>query len=165
MRQGFGARPPPSWMADARPPPPGYICYRCGKQGHHIQACPTIGDPSFDNRPKLKKTTGIPKMFLKAVEQEDAPAGTMVTMDGDFVVARPNEEAWAKLSVPKRAREVQEVKTPMEFQCESCHSLLRDAVTTPCCRTNYCDDCNNFFTKVSEIFLLMSRGAPSAELA
>jgi protein MPE1 len=81
------------WQAEQKPPPPGYICYRCGKQGHHIQFCPTIGDPNFDNKPKLKKTTGIPKMFLKTVENADEnnTQGLMVTQDGSFVIARPNE--------------------------------------------------------------------------
>lgn len=33
--------------------------------GHYINYCPTNGDPSFD---KVKKSTGIPKIFLKPVE-------------------------------------------------------------------------------------------------
>ena len=26
-----------------RPPPPNYICYRCGQKGHWIKLCPTNG--------------------------------------------------------------------------------------------------------------------------
>ena len=48
-----------------------------------------MGNADFDNRPKLKKTTGIPKMFLKTVETRDA-AG-MVTETGELVIAQPNE--------------------------------------------------------------------------
>ena len=32
-------------------PPSGYICNRCGKAGHHLQACPTNLDPAFDRPP------------------------------------------------------------------------------------------------------------------
>jgi len=63
--------------------------------GHYINVCPTIGNDSFD-RPKLKRTTGIPKMFLKTVEDKsgDGPPpreGVMVTGDGELVVVHPNE--------------------------------------------------------------------------
>ncbi|KAL2060965.1 hypothetical protein VTL71DRAFT_9017 [Oculimacula yallundae] len=33
------------------PPPPGYICNRCGKKGHHLQVCPTNLDPAYDRPP------------------------------------------------------------------------------------------------------------------
>jgi protein MPE1 len=69
----------------------GYICFRCGKSGHYLNMCPTNGDVAFDG-PRLKKTTGIPKMFLKTVKREDAEGkNVMVTADGDLVVAQPNE--------------------------------------------------------------------------
>lgn len=73
------------WAASERPMPAGYVCYRCGKQGHHIQACPTIGDPEFDNRARFKKTTGIPRIFLKTVQTTSTDpaavdAGVMVNL-------------------------------------------------------------------------------------
>lgn len=113
-----------------KPPPPGYICYRCGQKGpfvvfflasvflpsvrlflahsrlslagHWIQECPTNGDAAYDNRPRIKRTTGIPKSFLTEVsgpsianpDEEDASvnkSGIMVTADGGFVVARPDK--------------------------------------------------------------------------
>ncbi|KAI8923010.1 DWNN domain-containing protein [Entophlyctis helioformis] len=130
---------------DGRPPPAGYICYRCGLKGHYINTCPTIGDKEFDNRPKLKRTTGIPKMFLKTVEQ-GAASGLMVTQTGDLVVATPNDEAWVRMSAQRRtylgvgdAHELAPVLP--EFKCGHCHKLVRDGVTTPCCRSNYCDEC------------------------
>lgn len=111
-----------------KPPPSGYICYRCGQKGeplrasariqracltsrslppgHWIQECPTNNDPAYDNRPRIKRTTGIPKSFLMEVnrpapgtkddeeEGEDGvngvKAGVMITADGGFVVARPD---------------------------------------------------------------------------
>ncbi len=95
------------------PPPPGYICYRCLGKGkdvqhssgcitvaqhinactridHFINDCPTNGNAEFD-KPKLKRTTGIPKAFLVKVEQTERDRGNvMVTTTGDLVVAAPN---------------------------------------------------------------------------
>ncbi|KAK3064604.1 Protein mpe1, partial [Teratosphaeriaceae sp. CCFEE 6253] len=48
-----------------KPLPPGYTCHRCGEKGHWIQACPTNNDPTFDGRPKFRRTTGIPRSMLK----------------------------------------------------------------------------------------------------
>lgn len=70
--------------------------------GHWIQECPTNGDAAFDNRPRIKRTTGIPKSFLTEVagpsvanpDEEDTSvnkSGIMVTADGGFVVARPDK--------------------------------------------------------------------------
>ena len=81
-----------SAMEPVKPPPPGYTCFRCGEKGHFINACPTIGDKEFDNKPKIKKATGIPSMFLKAITNKDSFEGAMmVTQDGDLVQAVPNE--------------------------------------------------------------------------
>lgn len=60
--------------------------------GHWIQDCPTNNDRDFDNKPRIKRTTGIPRSFLKSV---DSPAGqlssgVMVTPEGGFVVAQPD---------------------------------------------------------------------------
>lgn len=69
--------------------------------GHWIQECPTNSDPTFNDRPRIKRTTGIPKSFLTTVEgpQGDSSAdgtqpgasGVMVTAEGGFVVARPDK--------------------------------------------------------------------------
>lgn len=61
--------------------------------GHWIQDCPTNDDREYDNRPRVKRTTGIPRSFLKAVEvTNDGPIakGVMVTPEGGFVVAEPD---------------------------------------------------------------------------
>jgi hypothetical protein len=60
--------------------------------GHWIQDCPTNDDREFDNRPRIKRTTGIPRSFLKAVDisADSAPQGIMVTPEGGFVVAQPD---------------------------------------------------------------------------
>ena len=76
-----------------RPPPNTYVCYRCGKKGEHwIQFCPTNNDKSFEPI-GIKKTTGIPRSFLKTVESDtlQSKKGVMVTQDGNLVVATTNE--------------------------------------------------------------------------
>ncbi|GAA6007885.1 hypothetical protein JCM11491_006524 [Sporobolomyces phaffii] len=149
-----------------KPPPPGYICYRCGQKGHWIQDCPTNGDAAYENRPRIKRTTGIPKSFLTEVAGPgpktgedgdgddgiagnglvmDHKSGVMVTADGGFVVARPDNASWfahrartANLS----ASDVQNLApTDPDLTCPICSKLLRDAVLTPCCSTSFCDEC------------------------
>ncbi|KAJ1330150.1 hypothetical protein BSLG_009680 [Batrachochytrium salamandrivorans] len=107
-------------------------------RGHYINMCPTIGDKEFDNRPKLKRTTGIPKMFLKTIEIKDPSSGIMVTQTGEFVVATPNDEAWVRQAAQRRthvgAGDVYEMAPVLAgFECRICEKLLRDAVTTSCC--------------------------------
>ncbi|KAN0063169.1 Protein mpe1 [Thecaphora frezii] len=131
-----------------RPPPNGYVCFRCGQKGHWIQECPTNDDRDFDNRPRFKRTTGIPKSMLKTVEQptdEQKQAGVMVTPDGSYVVAQPDSETWRKNRVRSKlltqSDVYQSVPTDSSLACPLCSKLLRDAVQTPCCSTRYCEEC------------------------
>jgi len=132
---------------ESKPLPPGYICHRCSKKGHWIQDCPTNDDREFDNRPRIKRTTGIPRSFLKAVDisADSAPQGIMVTPEGGFVVAQPDSAAWQR----QRARpsgltgaEVRE-KPPSDtsLSCPICTRLFRDAMKTPCCSKTFCEEC------------------------
>ncbi|KAJ9476863.1 Protein MPE1 [Pseudozyma hubeiensis] len=138
----------PQQQVPDRPPPVGYVCFRCGKPGHWIQDCPTNDDKDFDNRPRFKRTTGIPKSMLKTVEQptdEDHRAGVMLTADGTYVVARVDQESWRKNRVrtkPLTQSDVyQSPPTDNSLACSLCSKLLRDAVVTPCCKTKYCEEC------------------------
>lgn len=151
VRRGGPPRPMttqrPPHLAD-RPPPNGYVCFRCGKPGHWIQECPTNDDKDFDNRPRFKRTTGIPKSMLKTVEQptdEDHRAGVMLTADGTYVVAQVDSESWRKNRVrtkPLTQSDVyQSTPTNTALACPLCSKLLRDAVKTPCCGTKYCEEC------------------------
>jgi len=61
--------------------------------GHWIQDCPTNNDREFDHRPRIKRTTGIPRSMLKAVENPnngEMTQGVMVTPEGGYVVAQPD---------------------------------------------------------------------------
>ena len=62
-------------------------------RGHWIQDCPTNNDREFDNKPRIKRTTGIPRSFLKAVDNPSGARigqGVMVTPEGGYVVAQPD---------------------------------------------------------------------------
>ncbi len=144
-------RPPPSKIQNEgrfnapedngfqRPVPAGYICYRCGQRGHYITNCPTLGDAEWDNKPRLKRTTGIPRMFLQTVTQPGKDGkGAMVTEEGAFVVMKSNDDAWSALN---KKRGVQE-DVPKELECRLCKGLLRDPTSVKCCKdVYYCDEC------------------------
>jgi len=85
--------------APDRPTPPGYVCFRCGAKGHWIQDCPTNDNREWDDKPRLKRTTGIPKSMLQTIEAPKGPdgqnlsvlpEGIMITPDGEYVRAAPD---------------------------------------------------------------------------
>ena len=110
--RGGGKPFTPHHQQNDRPLPPSYVCYRCGQKGvyfvtraplssvcltfvggHWIQDCPTNSDRDFDNKPRIKRTTGIPRSFLKAVDNPTGARigqGVMVTPEGGYVVAQPD---------------------------------------------------------------------------
>ncbi|KAL3900065.1 MAG: hypothetical protein SGCHY_001593 [Lobulomycetales sp.] len=137
----------------SRPPPPGYICFRCGKSGHYLNMCPTNGipftsypkgNPDFDG-PRLKKTTGIPKMFLKTIERSDADShggNVMVTADGNLVVAQPNEEAFTAVTAQSRNfQKLKDADIPEHLKCKIHNGMLQDATMVPCCKSLFCETC------------------------
>ncbi|KAF8315353.1 DWNN-domain-containing protein [Clavulina sp. PMI_390] len=131
---------------DSRPLPPGYICHRCSKPGHWIQDCPTNDDRDYDNRPRVKRTTGIPRSFLKAVDApEGAAQGVMITPEGGFVIAQPDIASWEKQRsrpTPLTAADVREKRpSDLSLECPICNKLLRDAVKTPCCSKTFDEEC------------------------
>lgn len=141
--------PPSSHPAHDRPPPIGYICFRCGQKGHWIYDCPTNEDRDFDNKPRFKRTTGIPKSMLKTVE---APAdgihreGVMVTPDGSYVVAQVDSASWARNQAFRQKRLTRSdvysaVPSNNKLACSLCNKLARDAVKTPCCQSLFCEEC------------------------
>lgn len=142
-------------------PPPGYICYRCGEKGHWIQVCPTNDDPAYENRPRVKRTTGIPRSFLKTIEKPTAlandgtvddtrqPAGLMVNAEGEFVIAEPDKAAWdqyqakAKISAAAQEAAKQGSKELQDrgLECAIDKHLFVDPTKTPCCQSTFCHDC------------------------
>ncbi|KAI8065979.1 DWNN domain-containing protein [Thamnidium elegans] len=142
-----------------RVPPATYVCYRCGQKGHYINQCPTNGDKDYDKHPRIKRTTGIPRSFLKVIEEpKDAvkagTGGLMVTPKGDIVVAQADSSSWDK-HVAKAATTIglgvgsagdlmdwyDSIPVPGYLQCGICNGLLREATITPCCGTSFCDEC------------------------
>lgn len=163
-------------MADAKPvyrpgrrphnvpegePPDTYICHRCHVKGHWIQACPTNDDPNFENKPRIKRTTGIPRSMLQTIEKPIAltndgltddsrqPSGVMVNAAGEYVIAKPDEASWNKYQAKAQASAAQqEVASAGSkelrdrgLECSIDKRMFVDPMKTPCCGMTYCNDC------------------------
>ena len=142
-------------------PPPGYICYRCGEKGHWIQVCPTNDDPAYDGRPRVKRTTGIPRSFLKTVQKPTSlvndgtvddtnqPGGVMVNAEGEWVIAEPDKATWAQFEAKTKVAAVAQeaaARGSKELQdkgleCSIDKRLFVDPTKTPCCQSTFCRDC------------------------
>jgi len=146
--RGRGGKPFSSFHHQPeRPLPPSYVCYRCGQKGHWIQDCPTNNDRDYDHRPRIKRTTGIPRSFLKAVEAPGGQIGqgVMVTPEGGYVVAQPDVASWQKQVTKHKGLTEADIRertpTDSSITCPIDNRLYRDAVKTPCCGTLYCEEC------------------------
>lgn len=109
----------------------------------------------------MKRTTGIPRTFLKHIEKPVAlandgtvddtiqPSGVMVNAEGDWVIAEPDNASWeqyqAKAKVSAAAREAEALgsKELQEkgLECSMDKCLFVEPTKTPCCGTTYCHDC------------------------
>ena len=123
--------------------------------------CPTNDDPTYDGRPRVKRTTGIPRSFLKTVQKptqlikdgtvDDTkqPAGVMVNADGEWVVAEPDQAAWAQYQAKAKVAAVAQeaaARGSKELQdkgleCSIDKRLFVDPTKTPCCQSTFCHDC------------------------
>ncbi|KAJ8662392.1 hypothetical protein O0I10_002086 [Lichtheimia ornata] len=138
-----------------RVPPPTYVCYRCGQKGHYINQCPTNGDKEFDKHPRIKRTTGIPRSFLKVIEEpknavKSGTGGLMVTPKGDLVVAQADSSTWDKHVAKSNlgtstAGDLLDLYGSIlvvdHLRCPICEGLFREATITPCCGATFCDEC------------------------
>lgn len=142
----------PSGPVPDRPLPQGYICYRCGQKGHYIQACPTNGDESFENRKRIKRTTGIPRSQLQKVENpgEDADGNVMVNADGESVMFVPDAAAWNSYQqTTKSSKQIENPDDP-ELVCELCKTLMQEPHGVPCCDKVFCEECIQGFLLESD---------------
>ncbi len=128
------------------PPPPGYVCYRCGAKDHWIKNCPTNDDPNWEGK-RVKRTTGIPKTFLKTVanpaEGDTDQGNYMITEDGQYVVAVADDKSWKSHQQKSRAAEkarTSDANTDPTLVCPLTHKLFIHPVKTPCCGKTYEDD-------------------------
>jgi protein MPE1 len=143
-----------------KPPPDNYRCYRCCEKGHWIQACPTNNDPTFDNRPRVKRTTGIPRSSLKVIDdvprREDGtvdvqklPPGVMLTANGEWVTSEADKASWAKFQEKQNAaaEKAKEAATDNQelhdrgLECSIHKGMFVEPTKTPCCGKTYCHDC------------------------
>lgn len=139
-RGGMGAGPGGMHLAAGKPPP-NYVCYRCGTPGHYIQNCPTNGDPEFDQH-RVKKKTGIPKSFMKAVsDPSEIPVGVGKTVVnapwGGLAVIEPQNKNFSKLMAKSGGSATldQFISNPPDhLACPICKRLMNDAVLIPCCQ-------------------------------
>lgn len=140
-------------------PPPKYVCHRCGKPGHWIQMCPTNNDPNFESKPKIKRTTGIPRSFMKKLdkplgegeEEEALQGGTiMLDADGNHVIVNPDTATWEKAEAKLKASAAQKQEAEeagskelqeLGLECPIDKKLFDNPVKTPCCGKTYCHDC------------------------
>ncbi|KAK2068307.1 hypothetical protein P8C59_002950 [Phyllachora maydis] len=154
-RSGPGAKRPVN--VPDHPPPQGYTCHRCNEKGHWIQACPKNDDPDFDNRPRLKKTTGIPRSLITTIDEDTAKAriaeggdltGLMQDASGKVVLVKADTAAWEKFQA--KAKVDVSAQTPSEdtkavqalgLECAIDKKLFIDPMKTPCCERTYCNDC------------------------
>ena len=109
----------------------------------------------------MKRTTGIPRSFLKTIEKPIAlandgtvddtkqPSGVMVNADGEWVVAEPDKASWdqyqAKAKISAAAQEIA-ARGSRELQergleCSIDKRLFVEPTKTPCCQATYCLEC------------------------
>lgn len=124
-------------------PPPGYICYRCGKKDHWIKNCPTNNDPNWEGK-KIMRTTGIPKLYLKTISKDDVENHMdehglsknehgdivdkdgnpiLVTEDGNYAIAMADSKTW--LTYQEKQQNA-ELKAKRDFDARIAECVDRD---------------------------------------
>ena len=137
-------------------PPRGYVCYRCGKKGHFIQACPTNDDPDYEGQKRRNRTTGIPRSMLKSLDKEvyeqmdeAAKQNVMIDQNGDLVLQQADEREWKKHQERvQAAAEAQALANAGDkeareagLECSIDKRLFVEPMKTPCCGMTFCKEC------------------------
>ncbi|XP_037073981.1 E3 ubiquitin-protein ligase RBBP6-like [Pollicipes pollicipes] len=117
------------------PAPSSHKCYRCFNFGHYAQNCPLAAA-------EVKKATGIPRSFMVRVDDPKVP-GAMIAPDGSLAVHRVdystyNDKQQGRMDTPPPSTRP---PVPDDLRCTLCRDLIREAVTSPCCGENFCDEC------------------------
>jgi protein MPE1 len=109
----------------------------------------------------VKRTTGIPRSFLKTVEKPAAlsndgttddtkpPSGVMVNAEGEFVIAEPDKASWEKFQAKTKSSAAAQEAAALGNQelrdrgleCPIDKRIFIDPMKTPCCEKTYCNDC------------------------
>ncbi|CAI5759280.1 unnamed protein product [Candida verbasci] len=132
---------PQNTTAPTDAPPPGYICYRCGKKDHWIKNCPTNNDPNFEGK-KVLRTTGIPKSYLKTISKEELEKkanelstndsgdvvdndgnAILITDEGDYAIAVADTKTWQNYQ--ERIKNAQ-MKSQNEYQNKLLAKIKQD---------------------------------------
>nr|XP_023022973.1 E3 ubiquitin-protein ligase RBBP6 isoform X1 [Leptinotarsa decemlineata] len=116
--------------------PPNYKCYKCHQGGHWIKDCNFAQGP---DPVEIRKSTGIPRSFMVAVEGPQVP-GAMMTPNGQYAVPLVDHQAYNQKVVPTPVPEPK-LDIPEDLVCSICSDLLTDAVMIPCCGNSFCDEC------------------------
>ena len=110
---------------------------------------------------RIKRTTGIPRSFLKTVEkpaalandgttdETKAPSGIMVNAEGEFVIAEPDKASWEQFQAKTKSSAAAQKAAAMGdkelqdkgLECSIDKRIFIDPMKTPCCEKTYCNDC------------------------
>ena len=71
-----------------QPPPPTYLCHRCGQRGHWRYLCPTLSGSRVVPVSVPKLPSGIPKTMLREAQSDEERRNAMMTDDGRLVVMK-----------------------------------------------------------------------------
>eukprot|EP00948_MAST-09A_sp_MAST-9A-sp1_P002988 g2988.t1 len=141
-------------------PHPSYICKRCQQRGHYYNNCPYKDDPAYDKQRNVKKMSGVPRAFMKRVDnidnvgaRDDADARMFVSGGGtgEYAVIQANEHVFRANLRAKTATAMKDgaggaggydpKDVPKHLLCKNCKKLVRNAVIMSCCGETTCDDC------------------------
>ncbi|KAI6173244.1 hypothetical protein M3Y98_01061100 [Aphelenchoides besseyi] len=99
----------PTSSAYNQPPPPSYICNRCGRNGHWHKNCPMAN---------IKRTTGIPMEELVETTADDPYA--MLHPSGKYMVQKMH----------LKARQESKAKAPLPFATSATSATSTTSVTS-----------------------------------